>query len=527
MPTAHPQWQVLHSLAADSNLPSLAQLVQQPRQQLVCSAAGLTADLQKQRINDQVLTALIELANASGLEQAKADLFAGERINRSENRAVGHMALRTPEALLTRHLTAGSESSLNAEQVSAEIRTSRQALATFSNAVANGEWRGLSGQTIDTVINIGIGGSHLGPELALSALAGTDGLRVRFLSNVDGDNLQRCLAHANPARTLFVIASKSFSTQETAVNAQAARAWFLERTGSLAGIGQHFVAVTNNLDAAAKFGIPANNLFAMGDWVGGRYSMWSAVGLAIALGIGWSQFEALLAGAAAMDEHFLSAEPAVNIPVLMALAGIWNSNFLGCETLAILPYDDRLRLLPDFLQQLEMESNGKRVRQDGSVVDYHTSPIIWGGRGTNGQHAFHQLLHQGTRRFCADFVLCREASHGHRQHHQTLLANALAQSQALASGRQHDDSHRAVPGGHPSTTIVLERLAPENLGALLAAYEHKVFCQGVIWHINSFDQWGVELGKELAGPIQAELEGSASHEQDAATRALIDLLLSH
>ncbi len=526
MPTAHPQWQVLHSLAADSNLPTLAELVLQPRPQLVRAAAGLTADLQKQRINEQVLTALIELADASGLEQAKADLFAGEKINRSENRAVGHTALRTPQALLSQRLAAGSANSLRAEQVSAEVHSSRQAMATFTNAVVNGQWRGITGQTIDTVINIGIGGSHLGPELAISALAGANGLPVRFLSNVDGDNLQRCLTNANPARTLFIIASKSFSTQETAVNAQAARSWFLERTGSLAGIEQHFVAVTNNLDAAAKFGIPASNLFSMSDWVGGRYSLWSAVGLAIALGIGWSQFQRLLAGAAAMDEHFLRAEPVANIPVLMALAGIWNTNFLGCETLAILPYDDRLRLLPDFLQQLEMESNGKRVRQDGSVVDYHTSPIIWGGRGTNGQHAFHQLLHQGTRRFCADFVLCREASHGHGRHHQTLLANALAQSQALASGRQHDDSHRVVPGGNPSTTLVLDRLAPENLGALLAAYEHKVFCQGVIWHINSFDQWGVELGKELAGPIQAELAGSESHDQDAATRALIDLLLS-
>ncbi|MFK7913727.1 MAG: glucose-6-phosphate isomerase [Pseudomonadales bacterium] len=532
MPANLPQWQSLSKLAADPQLPALAALVQAPAPRLLCSAASITADFRKQRITETVLNTLLELARACELESARAALFGGAALNNTENRAVLHTAARASAADLERRLGAASD-------VGAAVVDGRSAVAEFTEAVRGGHWRGLDGRAIDTVINIGIGGSHLGPELAFTALAGacSDALDVQFLSNIDGDNAQRLLAQANPATTLFVIASKSFGTQETAVNAAAARSWFLERTGSLQGIEKHFVAVTNNLEAAAQFGIPAANLFGMGDWIGGRYSLWSAVGLAVALGIGWPRFAALLDGAAAMDTHFLEAPLEHNMPVLLALAGIWNTNFLGCDSHAVLPYDDRLRLLPDYLQQLEMESNGKRTRTDGTPVTTSTGPMLWGGRGTNGQHAFHQLLHQGTRQFSADFILCRAPDHDRDEHHRLLAANAMAQSQAMAIGRSHQDPHRAVPGNRPNTTLLLESLTPHALGALLALYEHKVFCQGIIWHINSFDQWGVELGKDLAKPIHAALaqgetqQGSAATgaanaaDQDAATKGLIDLFL--
>lgn len=524
MPTGLDQWQALTTLAADPALPALSKMVAAPYPQLLCSAAGISADFRKQRINGAVLDALLALAERCELESARAAMVTGALLNNTEQRAVLHTAARASAADLARRFP-------QRQDIQNAVLDSRRALATFTEDVRSGRWRGIDGRAIECVVNIGIGGSHLGPELAVAALAaqGADSLEVRFLSNIDGDNAQRVLAGLNPATTLFVIASKSFGTQETAANARAARSWFLERTGSVAGIERHFVAVTNNIEAAAAFGIPSANLFAMGDWIGGRYSLWSAVGLAVALAIGWQRFAALLEGAAAMDTHFLETPLQDNLPVLMALCGIWNTNFLGCDSHAVLPYDDRLRLLPDYLQQLEMESNGKRTRKDGTPVTAATGPMLWGGRGTNGQHAFHQLLHQGTRAYSADFVLCTRPDHSLADHHRLLAANAMAQSQAMAVGRDHDDPHRAVPGNHPSTTLLLEAMTPATFGALLALYEHKVFCQGVIWHINSFDQWGVELGKDLAKPIEAALAGAApiaqGEPQDAATQGLIDLFL--
>jgi glucose-6-phosphate isomerase len=344
---------------------------------------------------------------------------------------------------------------------------------------------------------------------------------VHFVANIDGAALASVLAGLDPERTLFLIASKSFSTLETRVNANSARSWFLERMGSREAISRHFLAISSNPDAAAAFGIPEANRFELWDWVGGRFSLWSAVGLPIMLSLGADAFAQLRAGAHAMDTHFLTAPAAENLPLLMALTGIWNYNFLGVTNHAILPYSERLALLPDFLQQLMMESNGKRVHRDGSEVGVHTMPIIWGGAGTNGQHAFHQLLHQGTRAFTADFILCAEDAVGLPEHQRWLLANGIAQSQAMELGDAGQDTHQRVPGNHGTTTIVLPSLDAQHLGALLALYEHVTFCQGVVWDINSFDQWGVELGKRLAKPIFEQLGGASTLEQDASTRGLI------
>jgi glucose-6-phosphate isomerase len=355
----------------------------------------------------------------------------------------------------------------------------------------------------------------------VESLRGRDAPACHFVANVDGHALRIALAGRNPDTTLFVVASKSFTTLETQVNADSARSWFLERVGDVAALEHHFVAVTANVAAAEAFGIARRNIYPMWDWVGGRFSLWSAVGLPIALAAGPTAFAELLDGARTMDEHFRTAAPERNVPLLMALIGVWNYNFLGAESQAVLPYDQRLRLLPDYLQQLEMESNGKSVRLDGTPVQVDTMPIVWGGEGTNGQHAYHQLLHQGTRRFAADFILVANADHPLDLHQRWLLANGLAQSQAMLLGHVDADPHRVVRGRKPTTTLVLDSLTPRALGALLALYEHKVFCQGVIWNINSFDQWGVELGKRLAIPIFAQLGGQSATAQDSSTRGLV------
>ncbi|MGE0623567.1 MAG: glucose-6-phosphate isomerase [Pseudomonadales bacterium] len=474
-------------------------------------AAGLLADLSKQRLSDRVLDALLALAMEMRLPAAIEAQFSGEVVNRTEQRAALHTALRAPDS--ARPAMARSAASVM-EQVLA-----------LSDQVRQGIWRGYSGRAITDVVHIGIGGSHLGPELVVDALARPwhRGPRIHFVANIDASALNRAIAGLDPARTLFVIVSKSFSTLETRVNAESARDWFLERTGDPLAIERHFVAISTNLDAASAFGIPGQNVFPMWDWVGGRYSVWSPVGLPIALALGREGFLEFLAGGHAMDTHFRQAPFAENLPVLMALAGIWNYNFLGVTNQAILPYAERLRLLPDFLQQLIMESNGKSVRQDGTPLNVHSMPIVWGGRGTNGQHAFHQLLHQGTRSFAADFIVV--ASGEPPEHHQRWLnANALAQSQAMLQGQQDPDPHKQVAGGKPTTTLVLPALDPASLGALIALYEQVVFCQGIIWDINSFDQWGVELGKRLAVPIFEQLGGKSTLGQDVSTRALVDYL---
>ena len=462
------------------------------------------ADYSKERIDGRVCQALVELATESALPAAIADLFAGAHVNATEDRAALHTELRKPDG-----------------EAKAEVRRERERFLHFAEEVRAGRCRGLTGEPIRAVVHVGIGGSHLGPELAVEALGNGDGPEVRFLANVDGAAVEQALAGLQPATTLAIVASKSFETLETRVNAETLRRWFLPLGDAADVVDCHFAAVTGNTAAARAFGVPTERLFPLWDWVGGRFSLWSAVGLPAAIAIGQEAFEELLAGAHLMDTHFASAPLAENLPATLALLQIWNTNFLGATSHAVLPYDHRLRLLPAYLQQLEMESNGKSVRVDGEPTATHTAPVVWGGEETGGQHAFHQLLHQGTRAFSADFIVCARPGHGLPEHHEWLLANCLAQSKALAEGRSAESPHKRVRGGHPSTTLLLDALTPESLGALLALYEHKVFAAGAIWRINSFDQWGVQLGKALAATIHEQLRAADAPEQDASTRSLM------
>lgn len=469
-------------------------------------------DYSKQALNDEVIAALVALAIESSLPRAIDELFSGAPINSTEDRPALHTALRAPTGACT-----------------TEVATERERFLILADAVRSGQHRGHTGKPFETVVVIGIGGSQLGPELVVDALRPPHAPDVRFLANIDGDAAVRALAGLDPATTLVIVVSKSFTTLEARINADTVRSWFLERTCETRVVGQHFLAVTANQAAAAEFGIPPSNRFAMWDWVGGRFSLWSAAGLPIAIALGRGGFEALLAGAHRVDDHFREAPIRDNIPVLLALLAVWNTNFHGAATHAVLPYDRRLRLLPSYLQQLEMESNGKSVRRDGDAVGTHTAPVVWGGEETNGQHAFHQLLHQGTRAFSADFIAIAGAGHALEDHHDWLLANCLAQSKAMLEGRAGEGplaEHRSVPGGHPSTTLLLDELSPRSLGALLALYEHKVFCLGAIWQINAFDQWGVELGKELAEPIYDELASGEDRgaRHDASTAGLLTQL---
>jgi len=471
---------------------------------------GLLADFSKQCVDDEILAALIRLAAEADLFRQRERLFGGEPVNVTEDRPALHTALRA---------AAGQRPPVAGDAVDATFAR----LGAFAAAVRDGDYRGYSGKAITDIVHIGIGGSHLGPELAVEALGGanTGGPACHFVANVDGNAIGTALARCNPDTTLFILVSKSFTTLETQVNANTARRWFLEPTGDVPAPRRHFVGITANVPKASAFGIAPDNIYPMWDWVGGRFSLWSAVGLPILLTAGPAAFAEMLQGARDMDDHFRTAPPASNAPLLMALIGLWNYNFLGAASQAILPYDQRLRLLPDYLQQLEMESNGKSVQLDGAPVAVDTMPIVWGGEGTNGQHAFHQLLHQGTRAFAADFILVANAEHELDLHQRWLLANGLAQSQAMLLGHGDQDPHRRVTGRKPTTTLVLNSLSPRALGALLALYEHKVFCQGVLWNINSFDQWGVELGKRLAIPIFEQLGGQSATGQDSSTRDLV------
>ncbi len=503
-PEQLPVWKTLTALAQEAHADS-------PTAAWMISAAGLTVDFTKQLLSPKVIRALLQLAAETGIPAAREQLFNGATINNTEGRAVLHTSLRGEPSAPFGHL----------------VTETRERLSHFARDVRSGEYRGFSGKSIRTVVHIGIGGSHLGPELAVEALAASQhGLRCRFVANVDGHALARVLAECQPETTLFVVVSKSFGTLETHVNANWARTWFLERVGDHAALARHFIAVSANVRAAQDFGIDAERIYPLWDWVGGRFSLWSAVGLPILFTAGPKAFDEMLAGARAMDRHFRESEAETNVPLLMALVGFWNYLFRHVESLAILPYDQRLRLLPSYLQQLEMESNGKSVHKDGTPCQVPTMPIVWGGEGTNGQHAFHQLLHQGTRSFAADFIAVAAPGHALEEHHRWLLANALAQSQAMLLGQDAEDPHRAVIGRKPSTLILLDALTPARLGALLALYEHKVFCQGVLWNINSFDQWGVEIGKRLALPIFDQLAGASAEGQDASTRALIEVLRS-
>ena len=473
---------------------------------------GLLMDFSRQRVDQDVIDALIALAGESGIESAIEDLFEGALVNASERRAALHTAIRAPHRE-------------RPEAVADVIEAEQARMLEVARRVREGDWRGATGKPFSTVVHIGIGGSRLGPEFVVNALGGD--FDIRFLSNVDGNAAIQAFTDLDPDETLIIVASKSLGTLETITNARHARSWLLERTGDPDAVGRHFVAVTANVEAARRFGIPADRCLPIWDWIGGRYSLWSAVGLPIAIALGETGFRELTGGAHHMDRHFRTSPPAQNLPLMLALLGIWNNNFLDASTHAVLVYDSRLAVLPQFLQQLEMESSGKSVRNDGTPSRVDTAQVIWGGEETDGQHSFHQLLHQGTRAFSADFVAVADPGHDLADQHRWLLANCLGQGEALLTGTssQTDAPYQAVPGNHPSTTILLDRLDGQRLGMLLALYEHKVFCQSVIWGINPFDQWGVELGKQLARRVYDALgEDSEGDDTDASTSGLVDTL---
>ena len=502
-------------------------------------AAGLFFDYSKNKIDKAALDELIALGETAGLEDARKRMFAGEKINTTEDRAVLHVALRD-FSMRDYHV--------DGQKVSALVRTELDKMKAFASRVHGGDLKGFTGARLVDVVNIGIGGSDLGPKMAVEALRPywVEGRRTFFVSNVDGQHLSDVLSVVDPETTLFVIASKTFTTQETLTNAESAKAWFLENGGTEEAIANQFVALSTNAQAVSAFGIDVKNMFQFWDWVGGRFSLWSAIGLPIVLQVGFDNFEKFLRGAHAMDEHFRTAPLAENMPALMALLGVWNRNFMGSPAHAVLPYDEHLSFLAAYLQQAEMESNGKGRRQSGAPVRYSTCPVIFGEPGTNGQHAFYQLIHQGTDVISADFIAPALSQSPLGDHHEKLLANFVAQTEALMRGRTEDEAraeleadgrrqdeidllslHKAFPGDRPTNSILMERLTPETLGALIALYEHKIFCQGVIWGVNSFDQWGVELGKVLAKGVLRELgpEGEAmpaASAHDASTNGLID-----
>jgi glucose-6-phosphate isomerase len=495
----------------------------------------LLFDFSKQRVTQQTLALLTHLAEERGLREAIDGMFSGKQLNFTEGRSVLHIALRN---------RGSSPIFVGSHDVMHDVNRVLAQMKAFSERVQNGQHVGFTGRRITDIVNIGIGGSDLGPHMVCEALKPywKPGISAHFVSNVDGTQLVETLRKLSPETTLFCVASKTFTTQETMTNAESAKRWLLEALGNASATRQHFVAISTNLDGVRAFGIDPAHMFEFWDWVGGRYSLWSAIGLPIALTVGFEAFEALLGGAHETDRHFAGTPFAQNIPVIMGLLGIWNSNLLGAGTHAVLPYDQYLELLPPFLQQLDMESNGKSVDAEGQrITDYTTGPIVWGQPGTNGQHAFYQLLHQGTRLVPADFIASIRTHNPLGDHHDKLIANCFAQTEALMRGRTEAEvlaeleragknaeqrarvaPHRVFEGNRPTSTFLMDKLTPRALGRLLALYEHKVFVQGVIWNINSFDQWGVELGKVLASKILSDFSGAeASVEHDGSTRALI------
>jgi glucose-6-phosphate isomerase len=480
-------------------------------ERMTTEAAGVYLDYSKNRINDKTLKLLIELAEQSGLRARIDAMFRGEKINATENRAVLHVALRAPKC---------ASIIVDGKNVVPEVHAVLDKMAAFANRIRSGQWKGHSGKLIRNIVNIGIGGSDLGPVMAYEALKyySDRAMTFRFVSNVDGTDFVEATRDLDPAETLFIVSSKTFTTLETMTNAQSAREWSLRGLGGDAmAVAKHFVAVSTNAEKVTEFGIDIANMFEFWDWVGGRYSMDSAIGLSTMLAIGPDHFQTMLAGFHAIDEHFRTAPLERNLPVLMGLLAVWYNDFFGAETVAVLPYDQYLKRFPAYLQQLTMESNGKRVTLDGVVVDYQTGPIYWGEPGTNGQHSFYQLIHQGTRLIPCDFIAFGQALNTLGRHHDMLVANVFAQTEALAFGKTREQvkaegtpdwlvPHRVFEGNRPSNTILMDRLTPAALGKLVALYEHCVFTQGVIWEIDSFDQWGVELGKVLAQRIIPELE---------------------
>ena len=500
---------------------------------LTCN--DLLLDYSKNIITDETMALLMGLARQARLDEWRDRMFSGEKINVTEGRAVLHVALRNRS---NRPIYA------DGADVMPKVNAVLEQMRRFSAQVRGGDCRGYTGKRFTDVVNIGIGGSDLGPVMATEALKpyGAGGLRPHFVSNIDGTHIAETLKRVDPETTLFVIASKTFTTQETVVNARTARAWFLEQARDQAAVAKHFVALSTNAKEVAAFGIDTKNMFEFWDWVGGRYSLWSAIGLPIVLAIGMDNFEAMLAGAHDMDNHFHSAPFEENLPVIMGLLGIWYNNFFGAQTHAILPYDQYMHRFPAYFQQGDMESNGKRVSRDGEVVDYSTGPVIWGEPGTNGQHAFYQLIHQGTKFIPCDFLAPIESHNPLGEHHRILLSNFFAQTEALMRGKTAEEvraelaaagmgseeldrllPHKVFPGNRPTNSLLFQKLTPHTLGALIALYEHKIFVQGILWNINSFDQWGVELGKQLAKVIQPELSDEhAVRSHDSSTNGLIN-----
>jgi glucose-6-phosphate isomerase len=528
--TALPEWRTLEAHAAELRETSLRQLFAEDpwrAERFSLEAAGIFLDYSKQRVTEKSLGLLCALARARGLGERTRALFEGERINVTEGRAVLHVALRAPR---------GASILVDGSDVVREVHAVLDRMAEFSERVRSGQWLGFTGKRIRRIVNIGIGGSDLGPAMAYLALraASDRKLELRFVSNIDASDFAEAVRDADAEETLFIVCSKTFTTLETLENAKTARNWLIAALGEERAVASHFVAVSTNAAEVAKFGIDTANMFGFWDWVGGRYSLDSAIGLSLMVAIGPAGFRELLAGFHEMDEHFRTAPFEKNLPVLLALLGIWYGNFFGAETHAVLPYDQYLARLPAYLQQLDMESNGKRVDLQGRVVDYQTGPVIWGEPGTNGQHAFYQLIHQGTKLIPCDFIGFVHSHNPIGAHHDLLMANLFAQSEALAFGKTPEEvategaspalvPHKTFPGNRPSNTLLLERLTPAALGRLIALYEHKVFVQGTIWNVNSFDQWGVELGKVLAKRIAAELtsESDAKLTHDSSTNALV------
>ena len=535
-PTQTAAWQALTAHQAE-NL-TIAQLFQANPQRFsqyhVNFEDQILVDFSKNAVNETTLALLQQLAEECGLAQAKEAMFSGEKSNYTENRAVLHTALRN---------RSNTPVLVDGKDVMPEVNAVLAKMKAFCQRVISGEWKGYTGKAITDVINIGIGGSDLGPYMVTEALRPyKNHLNVHFVSNVDGTHIAETLKKVNPETTLVLVASKTFTTQETMTNAHSARDWLLAAAKDESAVAKHFVALSTNAKEVEKFGIDTANMFEFWDWVGGRYSLWSAIGLSIALSIGFEQFEQLLSGAHAMDNHFRQAPVEKNIPTILALIGIWNSNFLGAETEALLPYDQYLHRFAAYFQQGNMESNGKYVGRDGKVVNYQTGPIVWGEPGTNGQHAFYQLIHQGTKIIPCDFIAPAQTHNPLSDHHEKLLSNFFAQTEALAfgkskqaveeeflaAGKSLESVKEIVPfkvftGNKPTNSILLQKITPYSLGALIAMYEHKIFVQGVIFNIYSFDQWGVELGKQLANRILPELKGSESVEShDSSTNGLIN-----
>ena len=530
-----PQWKALEDAYARISNTTLRELFAadpERASRMTFDAAGLHVDLSKNLVDQDTIDKLIALAEACNLAESREKMFEGVHINNTEDRAVLHTALRLP---------VDQELTVDGQDVAADVHEVLGRMRDFAHALRSGEWLGYTGHTIKTIVNIGIGGSDLGPAMAVQALRSeaTAGISARFVSNVDPADMVATLDGLDPASTLFIVASKTFTTQETLANAHAAKRWIIDAFGDDAAVAKHFVAVSTNADKVAEFGIDTANMFGFWDWVGGRYSVDSAIGLSLMAVIGPMDFMRFLEGFNAMDVHFRTAPFGSNVPVLMALLGTWYGNFFGADTHAVLPYSQDLGRFPAYLQQLTMESNGKSVRHDGSRVDYNTGEIYWGEPGTNGQHAFYQLMHQGTRMVPADFIgFARPrqdlpTADGTGSMHDLLMSNLFAQTKVLAFGKNSEEiaaegvpaelvEHKVMPGNRPSTTILAEELTPAVLGALIALYEHIVFVQGVLWDINSFDQWGVELGKKQAGDLLPAVTGEvAADSGDSSTDNLI------